>query len=174
MQEIVGDKNQFAIQWEITEFYVDECYGSICFWIGGEEIGEYQNEVTLDTSLFHLNNFNKHKNIRSYKDSHLLSKEELFFELYEKFFGEVAKSNGDYLNLGIYRAIFWITEIGDSSTRDKYNIILIDEPSAKRQRFIWKSIDTSTDIKEHFIPMDYFEKVGNQFYNRILSIWKSE
>lgn len=169
---ITGDKSQFAVEWEVTAAYEKDCYGSFCFWINETQVGDLSCEVHLDASLYHYDQFLRHKNIRAYRKSPEFSKEELFYQLHERFFGDKAKEIGDYLNLGIYRAIFWAEEIGDASIRDKWNILVIDEPALQRQRIIWKRLDAPDQKYEAFLTSDVFDDVLKQFCEQVLIQWK--
>ncbi len=166
--EISGNKDHFAIQWEVLRIGTNDWYGSFCVWIANQMIGKFHFELMLNVTLYHLGEFQKHKNIRSFRDSHLLSKEQLFYELYERFFSEDALKTGDHLNLGIYRAIFWLSEIGQESLIDDYTIILLDEPLANRQRLLWKSL-LKEDLQEHSIPLNYFEEVASEYQTQVLN-----
>ncbi len=169
---ITGDKSKFAIVWEITAAYTEDCYGSFCLWIEGQQVGDLSYEVHLDAALYSCDQCLRHKNIRTYRNSEDLSKDELFHQLYERFFGDKAKETGDYLNLGIYRAIFWLEEIGDASTRDNWNIIVVDEPVLNRQRIIWRHLDAPDVKQEAFLPADLFDDVIKQFCEQISSQWE--
>ena len=169
---ITGDKTSFAIEWEITTAYTEDCYGSFCLWIEGQQVGDLDYEVHLDASLYHYDQFLRHKDIRAYRNSSDLSREELFYQLYERFFGDKAKETGDHLNLGIYRAIFWLEDIGDASIRDKWNIIIVDEPSQSRQRIIWRHLDVPKEKHEAFLPGDMFDDVAKQFCKQVSIQWQ--
>jgi hypothetical protein len=131
--EIIGNSDEFAIQYGITHAYEKECFGSIVFYIGGEQLGRGDYEVWINACIGWSKDFIKHKSLRTYPNSDLLSKEELFYELYEKFYKDTSLEDGDYLKLGPIREIFHLDDTGDTSLRDLVNLILIDEPQLRRK-----------------------------------------
>lgn len=169
---LVGKKEEFAIEWVINDFDEKHCIGNLCFWVGGKELGEFENESWLDSSLFYLEDFFRHKHQRAYENSVTLSKEQLFFCLYGKFFSSEAKESGEYLNMGIMRSIFWLDDIGDASFRDSVSVILVDEPLQNQQRVIWKTTEEDT-LYEWFLPLNTFEQVSKQFMSSVILVWRN-
>lgn len=164
---VVGNKDVFAIEWAVNEVGEKNCIGNFCFWVGGQQVGEFENDSWLNPSIFYLKDFYQHKQLRTYDNSVTVSKEQLFFSLYEKFFTSEAKESGEYLNMGMLRSIFWLDDIGDASFRDLVSIILIDEPSMNRQRIIWRELDKDQNLNEWFLPLNNFEIVSNQYLDSI-------
>ena len=171
--EIIGNPNEFAIQYEITHAYENECFGSFVFYLGGEQIGRGDYEVWINACINWFKDFNKHKDARTYPNSHLLSKEELFYELYEKFYDGTSVESGDYLKIGTVTEVFHLDDTGDASFRDFVNVILLDEPQINRQRFIWRYYENEEVKKEFFIQMNMYETVSKQFCEQASFKWNN-
>lgn len=39
---ILGNKDNFAIQYEVTNVFNQYIYGKICYWIQGKQLGKYE------------------------------------------------------------------------------------------------------------------------------------
>lgn len=49
---ILGNKDNFAIQYEVTNAFNQYIYGKICYWIQGKQIGKYEEVLLSDILLF--------------------------------------------------------------------------------------------------------------------------
>ncbi len=54
MIHIIGNKNKFAIQYQITKVYRQFFYGNICYWINNTMLGKYDMSTTLSDLLLFL------------------------------------------------------------------------------------------------------------------------
>lgn len=158
---LIGNKNLFAYQWELIDHENTYYWGNFCFWIAGKEIGDYEEVTTLSGMLSYLKEFMKNGDKRFYFRSDRVSKDELFYEIHDKFFDRGYKGDSSE-SFGYFKDTFWLDDIGWESTRDKIAIILLDEFYADRQRFIWKYHDTGK-IEEASIPYAHFQWVSQQF-----------
>jgi len=161
-----GNPQEFAIEFHLTEKLDDYWYGNLCFWIGGSRVGNFNEISTITISVSFLKDFLIQKPHRHFDNSSSLSKEELFYQLYQRFFNSNSVKHQSTLSMGEFREIFWLDEVGEYSFRDKIGMILIDEPELKRQRFIWQMLDNDF-IFEYFIPLDHFEVVANEFIKTV-------
>lgn len=159
--KIIGDKSLFAYQWELVDHGKNDYWGNFCFWIGDVQVGIYEEFTTLSISLSYLKDFLKESGNRIYFRSEIIPKDELFYDVYEKYFDDDYKGNTS-ASYGYFRDVFWLDKVGEDSIRDKIGLILLNEPIENRQRFIWKSYKTN-QIEEAFIPTNYFEFVSRQF-----------
>lgn len=57
MIHVIGNKNKFAIQYQITKVHYQFFYGNICCWINNTMLGRYQILATLSDLLLFLPNF---------------------------------------------------------------------------------------------------------------------
>lgn len=49
---ILGNKDNFPIQYEVTNVFNHYTYGKICYWIQGKQIGNYEELLLSDIFLF--------------------------------------------------------------------------------------------------------------------------
>jgi len=159
--KVLGEKSLFAYQWELIDHGKTDYWGNFCFWISGIEVGVYKELTTLSISLSSLKDFLKESEKRVYLRSERIPKDELFYDVYEKYFDEDYKGN-TAASYGYFRDIFWMDKIGEDSLRDKFGVILLNESAENRQRFVWKYYKTNK-IEEAFVPPGYFEFVSQQF-----------
>lgn len=157
--KIIGNKDIFAFQYEISDHIGNHIYGHLAVWINKQLIGDYLGYSTLSISVSFLQDFLKEYPQRNYHNSEFKGHNQIFFELYDFFYEKKSLENNNYL-LGKYREIFWLDEVGEYSFRDKLGMILVNEP--KRQRLIWKQFSTGT-IQEYFLPFDYFDETAKLF-----------
>ena len=51
-KRILGNKDSFAIQYELTDVFNQFITGKICYWIQGKQIGKYEEILLSDILLF--------------------------------------------------------------------------------------------------------------------------
>ena len=159
---IVGSKELFAIQWNIVEYIDSYCYGNFCFWIANQQVGNYNEISTLSIISSYLRDFLKNDTVRSIQGSQNLTKEKLFYLLYEQFFNGSSNDKNKYGEMGRLRDIFWLDEVGEYCFRDKIGMILLNENTLARQRLIWQNLESHA-IFEAFIPANSFDMVARTF-----------
>jgi hypothetical protein len=64
---IIGDKNSFAIKFEV----LNSIYGKIVVYVNGFEIGYYDEEVNLKTVLFQISRLLEFKDLQEFNSSKL-------------------------------------------------------------------------------------------------------
>ncbi|MCK7556237.1 immunity 42 family protein [Chitinophaga sedimenti] len=165
----VGNKEIFALQWDVDSYHAPYLYGYFCFWVNNNKVGNLDEISTLTIVSSYLSDFLKNKNNRLYEGSELMAKEDLFHLLYLGFFDGSFKGIELYYRMSEYSNMFWLDEIGEYSFRDKIGMILIDEPVKQRQRMIWIEFGNNV-VNEFFIPANYFDDVGSQFLDKIDSM----
>lgn len=163
---ILGEKEIFGIEWSLSDCFDSYYYGHLCFWIGNNRVGNFEEVTTLSISASYLKDFLQNQSFRFYENSHNMNKEELFYLLYERFFNGNSIRDGSYLHLSKFRDLFWLDEVGEYSFRDKIGIVLINENSVNRQRLLWKGLDNGF-INEFFIPTGYFDGVAFKFIDKL-------
>ena len=75
---IIGDKTLFAYQWQLIDHEATFYWGNFCFFIGGLEVGDFNQLTTLSISLNNLRSFLKQGEKRFYARSEIVPKNELF------------------------------------------------------------------------------------------------
>jgi len=86
LKGIIGNKNIFAVEYEITQFY-DKCmYGKFCYWIQGIQIGRYDEGTILSDMLWTIPNLVRDNGNREHIIFFDLELEEVFYRLSGKAF----------------------------------------------------------------------------------------
>jgi len=163
--KVIGDKTIFAFQYNLIEKVDKYIFANFCFWVNGDKVGNYDIESAISISLSFLKDFLRNYEYRVYKNSTILNKEALFYELYEQFFQEKSTNHGES-KMNKYREVFWLDDVGDESFRDRMGILLLNEHNTGRQRFVWKFFNNET-VYEEFIPINYFDESAKVFIDVI-------
>lgn len=166
---LIGKKDIFCINYSIIGLEDGYLLGNLSFFFGGQEIGDYEMLCNLSVVsnyfrvFLELENYKK----RNLEHSHQMSKEEIYETLFDAYFNEANyRMNRELYNVSNVRDIFWLNEVGESSTLDKFGIVLLNELQCNRQRIVWKEFKSKT-ISEFFIPYGYFEEVSQEFLKAI-------
>jgi len=162
--KIQGSKEMLAIQWEFDSYHEPYYYGYFCLWINNCKVGNFEEISTLSIIKNYLTDFLKNEGSRIYIGSPEMSKDELFHRLYWGFFDGSFSSPTSFNQLGEFRDIYWLDEVGEYSFRDKIGMILVDEPELGRQRLIWRELKSGI-LNEFFLPGLFFDKTGREFLN---------
>jgi hypothetical protein len=160
---IIGNKEVLAFAYEEVEYLNGYNYGHFALIIRNALIGKYHEISTLSICNSYLKEFLTFSPKRVFEGSEELNKEELFHEIYEKFYMTWNSANGR--KLSEYRDIFWLDEVGEYSFRDNVGIILIDEPKVSRQRIIWKMFEND-ELFEDAIPINYFDTIALEYLGK--------
>ncbi len=161
---IFGNKSFFAIEYEKTRVIDKYIYINFRFWAGGQEIGDYEDEIYLHTCLSYLSDFLKLSDQRYEPELEQKNKDDVFQIIYDVMFVEPPEdvdSNFFYRKVADLGTRFHLDSIGSSSFDDKFNIILIDTSSGY-ERLIWRTL-SDMEIHEITLPPKTFETVANQF-----------
>lgn len=87
-KSIIGDKELFAIEYQVTEAFENFLYGKFCYWIQGMQIGEYDEGTTLSDMLWRIPYLVKDNGNREHKKLFELELKEVFNVLNSTLFGE--------------------------------------------------------------------------------------
>ena len=170
MIKLIGDKSVFAIEYDLIEVEDKYYYGYIWFWIEGKRIGANYDATHvvpyLSSSVSYMKEFVGLKENRRFLGSEEIPAQYMFFILYERFYKSLSSNQKDYEDAGNFREIFSLESVGQESFFDTVQMVMIDEPSAKRQRFLWKLYDDDK-LEEFFIPHGHFEEVAFSYINQI-------
>jgi hypothetical protein len=172
---IFGDKSLFAIEYEESCIISSSIYINFQFWIGGERIGDYEDEISLSSCLSYLSDFLKFSAQRYEFDLDQMDKEEIFKTIYDSIVLTIPDHvsideilSGEYIieipitpRFENIQERFHLDSIGMSAFQDKFSIILV-ETELKFGRIIWRKI-ADMKIREVILPPNYFESVANQF-----------
>lgn len=163
---IIGDKNKFAINFRLIEFEDDEfevyneemkkkwLYANYCFILNNIHIGRFNEWTSLIYINSYIDEFLSYKEKRKVdSDFFNLDSEIVFKELYDKFYNSILPDN--YL----LRDVFHLDEIGESSIRDIYGIIVFSNNN--RQRIIIKEFETNMFYSQIF-EIYYLEEIFMQ------------
>ncbi len=76
IKDIVGNKKDFAIQYEINNVYNGFLYGKFCYWINNIQLGNYEQGVTFNDLLGTFPNILLNNNLREDKENFNLKLED--------------------------------------------------------------------------------------------------
>ena len=79
MIKMIGEKEKFAIQYEIAEIVDQYVYGYICFWINGMQIGELEYGTIISDALIFLPQIVKDNGNREHEDFFKMEKEKVYY-----------------------------------------------------------------------------------------------
>ncbi|MCI5920147.1 MAG: immunity 42 family protein [Roseburia sp.] len=81
MQKLIGEKKQFAIQFEIVDVINQFVYGHICYWINEMQIGDFTSTTILSDVLVFLPQIVKDNGNRKHERFFDMKKEEVCYLL---------------------------------------------------------------------------------------------
>ncbi len=81
MYKLIGNRKEFAIQYEIAEIVDQFVYGYICFWINGMQIGELESGTIISDVLIFLPPIIKDNGNREHNIFFNMAKEEVYYLL---------------------------------------------------------------------------------------------
>lgn len=87
--KIVGDKERFAIQWDASVLEGDDPNrkwypAELCFWIGGQKVGDYEDTMQINFVVVSLENFLFYESIRHHPFLYGKSQEDIFNHVYQR------------------------------------------------------------------------------------------
>ena len=137
----LGNKDSFAIQYELTDVFNQFITGKICYWIQGKQIGKYE-EILLSDILLFLPTIIKDSGNR----------------IHDIFFVEVEKKANEEqwarFNLSIPLDVLGAVSLYQIDSIDNTRIILIDDKGECFQAYIEKGC---------------VDKVYLQLYNELIA-----
>lgn len=88
LKKIIGNKEIFAVEYEITAVYESFIYGKFCYWIDKKKIGKYDEGVTISDMLWRIPDLVNYNGKREQIKLYQLDVLELFDMLNSTLFGE--------------------------------------------------------------------------------------
>ena len=179
---IVGNSAVFAIEWNITRKCSDgKEYANFCFWVNGLQLGDFQDEIIISSTVKYLANFLNHYSVRSIEFLSGRSKETIFSHIYDGVMFTTSQNQRlhealmdakpektikeDWIYHSQLRDIFHLDDVGGAAFLDKYNIILFNENCLKLQRIIWRNLKDMS-LHEFTLSEHYFDDVAKIFLNK--------
>lgn len=165
-KRVLGDKTQFAVEYEVTQSFGPYLYGNMCYWIKGVQIGDYNQEATLSDMFWDIQHLVGDNGKRAHTELFGLKTEELFYRLNSTLFG---KGNKQYNKIGeeetwarfnicINIDIFYAYKIFMVEQGDKARIVFSDQNEILHGYYIQKGI-----VDEVFEQLyDEFNKIYDQ------------
>lgn len=160
---LIGKISNFAIEWVITNTYDNFDYGHFRFWIDGEPIGVWEEEVVIGVLVCSALVFSKFKGMRYLPSSDCMSS----VELWEHIMSYSNSNHPDEMKTALdrnYRARFLMHEIGDDPVSSICRILLIED-SVGMQHLLWK-FNNSTDVRELVCGKLEVDKIIEEFIEK--------
>jgi len=188
---ILGDKEQFAIQWNCESLNDKWFPTQICFWIGGKQIGNFEDTLQMYYYITRLEDFLLYEKIRFHPFLFNRSKEDIFNHIYQRAYEFIINDMKDKdeifdLDLEPYDQYFleeeyqqWLKRvftIGDMffPAFQDYAFMIINEPTNNLQRLIWLDLSQPKfTINEFTLPIGYFEGVAWEFLKQSIEYLKN-
>ena len=173
---IFGKIEILAIEVEFVETKNSVSYGHFRFWVGGQEVGNFQEVISFNASKKSLSRFLKMDDQRFDKDLDNSSKEEIFKALFDSIVATIPEGatvteylkerGGDsrdfsYLEKMGFQERFHLDEVGQEAFRDKVNLLLLKR-SDSFERLIWRDLKTMV-VMEKVLPPGFFVQTANEF-----------
>ena len=184
MMNILGNKNLLAIQWDCKVLEEIWFPTQLCFWIGGQKIGNYEDTLQLYCYITRLENFLLYENLRYHPFLFNRSKEDIFNHVCQRAYCFIVNTEKDkhdieFMDIQPFDQYFleeeyqrWLSHvftIGDMffpSLRG-YDIMLINEPLNNIQRLIWLDKTQSIfTLHEYALSIGYFERIAWEFLQK--------
>lgn len=169
---IIGNKNSFAIQFEVNPKSDNWLFGHICFIINHTEIGDYSDETSLNTAVGYLMELLWYKNIRNDPKLFQLEKDELFWKINEPLYGDtnapLEECQDNWERLAKFHALSPGVDIFDNwkgyliEHEDKGRLI-IKNPRGEIKEYLLKAGEFDSVISELVF---YFEQHYPEFGGR--------
>lgn len=164
----VGDKQLFALEWEITQIVDNWIFGEFFFWIRGHRIGNSSdNSVHLGGVAEWIANFLEDPQDRFEPELFDLSKLEVYRRLA---LSVLVQDDPEIESVEVYKntfSRFHISHIGMSSF-DLTTLLLKD--SSGLERCVWKVYQG--EICDAYLPENEMENVFRQFLSVFENNWR--
>ncbi|MDP1615217.1 MAG: Imm42 family immunity protein [Methylococcales bacterium] len=161
---LVGNKDVFAVEYELDENINAWMYGKVCYWINNIQIGEYDLGTSLRDVFFALKYSVYDCENRDGGRLCELSPQEIFYHLNETIFGNNEYSGAVLdtparFNIGLQIDVF-----------DNWKIFLVD--CDNKSIFFFKML-TEENVHHFVTPKRYFDTVIKKFYSRLEATYDS-
>lgn len=167
---IVGDVTRFAIEAEPETFSGAWILGHFRFWVGGKELGDWDDVADLKGCVWWLRDFQSVSRDRF--DSALvgLAPDCVFQLLYDAALGPQARANPEEQPIPNAVPRFHLSRLGMSSF-EQFDVLLVKDESG-RERVLWKRADSSL-IHEFLFEPNEMELVAGQFCDEFERLYVS-
>lgn len=166
IENILGNKNSFAIQYEITEVYENFIYGKLCYWIDNMQIGEYDEGVTISDLFWNIQDLVRDNGKRVHNELFQLELEELFQRLNSTLFGNGNEQYNEISELEIWARF----NIGlNVDIFRGYKVFLVE--SENKARII--SSDKKGIINQYYIEKGVVDKLFIKFFNELNKVYEN-
>lgn len=161
-KNIIGDKDTFAIEYEVTSSLKPFIYGKFCYWINKVQIGAYDEGVTLSDILGLFSSIVRENGNRCNEELFQLESKELFDRIskalrYENEYAEQAQiEQWRKFEIGMCIDIFYDYTIYMVEVQNKARIILST---------------SQEELSDIYIKKGVFDNVSMQFYMEFNKIY---
>lgn len=162
-ERFLGNKENFAIQYEVTSVLNQFIYGRLCYWIEGRQIGKYEEIILSDILLF-LPTIIKDSGNRRHEKFFVMEKQTVFHLLSGAAFlddNEEIERRANEEKWARFNISIPIGALGDVF------MFLID--SNEKSRLIFT--DNEVRCLETYIESGYIDKLFLQLYSELDSIY---
>lgn len=163
MQRLIGEKKQFAIQFEVVDVINQFVYGHICYWINEIQIGDFTSTTILSDVLVFLPQIVKDNGKREHERFFDMKKEEVCYLLG----GQAYFDSEEYEEIALKEtwARFNI-ELG----LDVFNGVIINLiDNEKKSRIVFSN---SEDIFEIYLEKGVVDDVFFCFYKEFDALYE--
>lgn len=166
MSSLIGNKEKFAIQYEITEVVNQFIYGHICYWIDGIQIGDFDSSTIISDVLIFLPQIIKDKDKREDESFFRMEKERVCYLLGGQAYLDDEKYEEQALN-GMW-ARFDISI--DLDVFSDTMVKLIDY--LERSRIVF--VDNEEFIHECYLKKGIVDDIFYSFYNEFNDLYEKQ
>ncbi len=161
---LFGDKKEFAIECEITGHVGSFHFCHFTFFVNGEAVGDYAEQVTLGVCLFNADLFLKYSNRRLAYVFETMVASEIVIKYYDAVFG----TDDAEPIVEQFDSRFGMQDIGGESTRDEYVILLVWQSDGRERMVIKRKTDRvagNSTLQEAFFSQGAVNSVVESFLN---------
>ena len=162
-ERILGNKEKFAIQYEVTGAINQFLYGKMCYWVQGRQLGEYE-EILLSDCLIFLPTIVRDSGNRMHENFFIMDMKEVFHLLSGAAFWE---DNGEIVKRANEEQWARFNISIDVGTLGHVFIFLID--SNENARLIFT--DNIEKCFQTYVERGYIDKLFLQLYNELNLIY---
>lgn len=157
---LIGSRERFAIEAQPEEFSGDWILGRFRFWVGGEEVGDWNDSTDLRGCVSWLKDFATVPRDRSDPRLDGASPEDVFALVYDPVFGPNGIANPSDQPIPFSYERFHIGHVGMSSF-ERFDVLLV-KTATGRGRCIWRKAD-DVHIFETILDAGEMEEVATRF-----------
>jgi hypothetical protein len=169
---IIGDKSEFAIEYELALDYGGVwMFGRFCYWIAEHQIGDYESGASLRDVMLQLHRIIRDSGKRVHEELFNLNKLELFSRLNDVLYGY---RDSEYEEVGLEEKWERFDIVPRADIFDESKVFLVENQNQSRIIFREGCGQGVRGIYEAYTDSGAFDRVITEAYKQLDSIYDLE